>query len=180
MTIKPHIILKSRSGAALVIALLMMIVITLIGVASTSTSIFEIKLAGNKRGSISAFYAAEGGIQAVVADIANFNANNFTIVNPATLPVDLQNESIDSKFSSPSPSLPSGVNFDELPQLTIYHTTNVGAPRGLGFSATGNMEYEYYIMDSVGKDQTDTGLFRSTCQIREKVVRLVPTSQGGN
>jgi Tfp pilus assembly protein PilX len=179
MLTKPIDIFKNQSGAALVIALIMIIVMTLIGLAATFTSIFEIKLAGNKRGSTDAFYTADGGVQSIVANLANFNVpGNFTTVNPATLPTDLQSESINSKFSSPS--FPTGVNFVVPPQVTIYHTTRTSAPRGLGFSATGNIEYEHYIVDSLGRDQMDSSLIRSNSQIREKVVRLIPTSQGGN
>jgi type IV pilus assembly protein PilX len=179
MLTKPIDIFKNQSGAALVIALIMIIVMTLIVLAASFTSNFEIKLAGNKRGSTDAFYTADGGIQSIVANLANFNVpGNFTTVNPATLPTDLQSESINSKFSSPS--FPTGVNFVVPPQVTIYHTTRTSAPRGLGFSATGNIEYEHYIVDSKGKDQIGGGSSPSESQVREKVVRLIPTSQGGN
>jgi len=50
MTIKPCFSLNNQSGAALVIALVIMIVLTVIALAATFTSIFEIKLSGNKRG----------------------------------------------------------------------------------------------------------------------------------
>jgi type IV pilus assembly protein PilX len=126
MRIKPQIILREQSGAALVIALLMMIVITLIGVASTSTSIFEIKLAGNKRGSTSAFYAAESGIQIATANIQNFN---------------LDARYVDNKYDPFTDSNnPNPTNA----KVTInYDPTQEGAPRGLGFSATGNFEFKY-------------------------------------
>ena len=181
MTIRIHTLLDNQSGAALVIALIMIIVLTLIGLASTFTSIFEIKLSGNKRGSTDAFYTADGGAQGVIANLGNFNVpGNFNPVAPSSLPPYLQTEPIDSMFASPTLSLPSGVNFVDPPQVTIYHTTRTSAPRGLGFSATGNIEYEHYIVDSLGRDQMDSSLIRSNCQVREKVVRLAPTLQGGS
>jgi Tfp pilus assembly protein PilX len=174
-------IFRNQSGAALVIALVMMIVLTLIGLASTYTSIFEIRLSGNKRGSTDAFYTADGGVQVVKVDLtANFSApTGYAAVNPATLPVDLQNESIDSQRPLPTKTLPAGPSFTFSPTVKIYHTTRVGSPRGLHFSATGNIEYQYYIIDSIGRDQIDSSLIPSNCQAREKVVRLIPT-QGGN
>jgi len=172
---------KNQSGAALVIALIMIVVLTLIGLASTLTSNFEIKLSGNKRGSTDAFYAADGGAQAVLVNIANFDLpGNFNPVNQANLPPDLRNESIDTSFTTPALSLPAGVNFTTPPQVTVYHTTLTGAPRGLGLSASGGIEFENYVLNSTGTDQMDVALFRSTCQVRERVVRLIPTSQGGN
>ena len=165
-------ILRDQSGAALVIALVMIIVLTVIGLAANFTSIFEIKLSGNKRGSTDAFYTADGGVQAVLSELTNFNTVSYS--SPATPPDDLQNESIDSQLTSPTFSLPSGVNFVDPPQLTIYHTTKTGAPRGVGFSATGTIQYQYHIIDCVGRDQTDGSLIRSSSQVREKIVRLVP------
>jgi hypothetical protein len=170
-------ILRDRSGAALVIALVMIIVLTVIGLAANFTSIFEIKLSGNKRGSTDAFYTADGGVQAALADLTNLNTSvDYTAVDPSTLPKDLEKESIDlrlppDKIDFP---LPAGVSFVDPPRVTIYHTTKTGAPRGVGFSAAGTVEYQYHIVDSVGRDQMDGSLIRSSCQVREKIVRLVP------
>src|SRR4030042_4528316 len=101
--IRTNLILRGQSGAALVIALIIMVVLTLIGLASIFSSNFEVKLSGNKRGSTNAFYAADAGVQSVMANLSNFNlSGNFVTVNPSTLPTDLQNQSIDSKFPSPS------------------------------------------------------------------------------
>jgi hypothetical protein len=179
MDMKYSAILKDHSGVALVIAMLMITVLTLIGLASTYTSTVEIKLSGNKRGSTDAFYAADGGIQSVLPDIWNFNVPiNFVPVDRKALPADLQNESIDKKNSKPSLALPSGVSFVEPPRVTIYHTAQTNTPRGSGFSAI-NFEYDHYIIDSMGRDQTDVGLVRSNCQVREKIATVVPTLQGG-
>jgi len=169
-------ILREQSGVALVIALVMIVVLTVIGLAANFTSIFEIKLSGNKRGATDAFYTADGGVQAVLADLTNFNTSvGYTAVSPSTLPADLQNESIDSRLTSPSFSaLPAGKDFIERPQVTIYHTSKTGAPRGGGFSATGTVEYQYHIFDSTGRDQTDSSSIRSSSHVREKVVKLIP------
>jgi type IV pilus assembly protein PilX len=181
MTIKTNFCLRDQSGAALVIALIIMIVLTVIALASSFTSIFEIKLSGNKRGMTDAFYAADGGVQAVLPLITNFNTSSYTLIpNSGSLPQDLLSESIDSANYSPTFSLPSGVNFIVQPNVDIYHTTITGAPRNSGSSATGSYEYSYYIIHSNGVDQIDSSLIPSNCQVREKVVRLLPTSQGGN
>jgi hypothetical protein len=179
MDMKYSAILKDQSGVALVIAMLMITVLTLIGLASTYTSTVEIKLSGNKRGVTDAFYAADGGIQSVLPDIGNFNVwMSFVPVDSKALPADLQNEPIDKKNPKPSLALPSGVSFVEPPRVTIYHTAQTNAPRGSGFSAI-NFEFDHYIIDSIGRDQTDIGLVRSNCQVREKIATFVPTLQGG-
>ena len=181
MTIKANFSLKDQSGAALVIALIIMIVLTVIALASSFTSIFEIKLSGNKRGTTDAFYTADGGVQAVLPVITNFYTSNYTIIpNSGSLPQTIRNESIDSKFSSPTLSLPPGVSFTDPPNVTIYHTTNTGAPIGLGFSATGGYDFAYFVIDSIGRDQIDVALLKSNCEVIEKIMVLVPPMQGGN
>ncbi len=168
------LILGNQSGAALVVALLMIVILSLIGIASSSNSTFEIRLSGNKRGSTDAFYTADGGSKSVLPIIANFNTSSGYTTNLGTLPTELQWESIDQRLIAPALDLPGGVSFATQPQVTIYHTTVTKVPRGLGLSATA-FQYNYYIIDSIGQDQMDLSLIRSNCEIREKIVRLIPT-----
>ncbi len=178
MNLRNHAILKEQ-GMALVIAILMLLILTLMGTASVTTSTYEIRLSGSKRGLTDAFYATDGGIQSALAEIGNFNLSaRFVPVNPETLPEDLRDQSIDSKFSTPLLPLPPGVKFARPPKITIFHTQQMNAPRGSGFSAI-NFGYEHFIIDSVGTDQTDIGLVKSSSHITEKIVTVTPTPQGG-
>jgi len=56
-------ILRDQKGVALIVALLMLLVLTLIGISSISTTTFETNISGNERVGTDAFYASEGGIQ---------------------------------------------------------------------------------------------------------------------
>jgi uncharacterized protein (UPF0333 family) len=158
-----QIFLKTQSGVALVMALLMMVVLTLIGLASTFTSTFEIKLSGNKRGSTNAFYSADSGAQVVLSNIENFNLpGKYDIGNK-------YHYSLDSGVTNPTGA-----------DIVIYHdTTQSGAPRGLGLSATGNFDFAHYTVESKGQDQVDLSPVKSTTTVQQKVVRLTPTLQGG-
>jgi len=172
MATKLNITLKDQSGAVLVIALIMMIVLTLIGLASTFTSTFEIKLSGNKRGSTDAFYAAEGGVQATLANPANFTPSSYTLIpNSSGLPVDLRNEPIDKRLTGPVLLLPAGVNFSDQPQVTIYHLSRTGGEGTQGYIS------DSYIIDSVGRDQIGSGISRSTSELREKWLMRRPDDQ---
>jgi len=156
MAKKTNIILRSQSGTALVIALVMIIVISLIALASSYTSIFEIKLSGNKRGATDAFYAADTGIGEITTNIANFNLNSYSAATNQYIP-----------FSDPNNTTPNPTNA----QVNItYMPTQAGPPRGMGFSAY-NLNYGYYQVQSVGKDQAGSG---STTTVQEEVVRLLP------
>lgn len=158
MNKKTNIILEDQSGAALVIALIMIIVLSLIGLASTFTSTFEVKLSGNKRGSTDAFYSADSGVQVVMGRIENFNLSNYNLdtnkYNPFT---DLNN-----------------INPTNASVVITHDTVQVGAPRGSGFSAT-NFEFEHFLIQSTGQDQTELASSKSTTNLEEKVVRLIPT-----
>jgi hypothetical protein len=155
---------KDESGVALVVALILMIVLTLIGLASTFSSTYEIKLSGNKRGSTDAFYAADSGVQVTTANIKNFDL-------PGQYVGDKYNPFTDNNNPNPNPTLAS---------VLIQHYGNqTGAPRGFGMSAT-QVNYEHYMIESSGEDQIELNPIRSKCVIEEKVVRMVPTLQGGS
>lgn len=55
--------LKNNRGSALVFALLMLVVLTLIGISATTTTTFELQIAGNDKLYKRAFYAADGATE---------------------------------------------------------------------------------------------------------------------
>jgi hypothetical protein len=165
MPTNANTILTHQSGAALVIALVLLVVITLAGLASSYTSIFEIMLSGTKRASTNAFYAADTGINGMTTNIANFNLNLDSYktthqYRPFSDPANV----------TPNPTKVAGPTAP----ITNIHTQS-GPPRGMGFSAL-NLSYAYYEVRSVGKDQA-TLTSQSSATIQEEVVRLLPATQ---
>jgi hypothetical protein len=67
-------VFKNEKGVALVIALIMLIILTFIGISSISSSVFETKISGNERVGSSAFYAAEGGVNVGISRIPEITA----------------------------------------------------------------------------------------------------------
>ncbi len=159
-----ELLLKDESGIALVIALIMMIVLTLIGLAATFSSTFESRLSGNKRGSTDAFYAADSGVQVVLANVDNFDLPGKYTAN--------KYEPFNGKNITDNNPTGASVIIENYPNQT-------GPPRGLGMSAT-QINFEHYMIESTGEDQIEMNPVRSKCTIQEKVVRLVPTLQGGS
>ncbi len=154
---------KDDSGMALVIALIMMIVLTLIGLAATFSSTYESRLSGNKRGSTDAFYAADSGAQVVLANVENFD--------------------LPGKYTANKYEPFNGNSTDENPTgasvVIENYPTQTGPPRGFGMSAT-QINFEHYMIESTGEDQIELNPIRSKCTVQQKVVRLVPTLQGGS
>jgi len=60
---KPINRLKDQKGIALVIALIMLLVLTLIGLSAVSMTTYETNIAGNERLYNLTFYAADGGVE---------------------------------------------------------------------------------------------------------------------
>ena len=139
---------KTQSGSALVVALIIMIVITMIGLASSYTSIYEIIASGNKRASTSAFYGADAQAVAITANTANFPKNAIISIPQSTL------------------SFGGGVST----KGNILDTGPKKAPVGKGMSATAS--YLHFEIQAVGTESSGT---KTT--VVEEVVRVLPTAQ---
>jgi Tfp pilus assembly protein PilX len=177
MAMKNRLFLQNQSGSALVIALIILVVLTLISLSSSITSITEINLSGNKRGSADAFYAADGGIQAAMAQLSNFDSSTSDyalIASTGGISQDIINQSVDKSLPSNKVTFPAGVTFTPPPIIKIYHETNTGCPKGMGMPCDGSVIFAYYIIDSTGMDQAGTDLLRPQSEVVTTVVRVLP------
>jgi len=140
--------IKNESGVALVVALIMMTVLTLIGLASTFTSTFEIMLSGEKRRATDAFYSADSGANVILIRYVNFAPGRINY----------------DPFTDPANSNPTNVvakiDFDPFKK---------GPPTGFGF----NSNFAYFWVESKGNDGTGMAN-RSTCTIDLNAVRVLP------
>jgi Tfp pilus assembly protein PilX len=157
---KKKCFLKDQTGAAMIIALIMMVVLTLIGIASTFTSTFEIKLSGNKRGATDAFYAADSGVNVIAARTDNFNRTNY---DPTT---HNYNPFTDS----------DNVNVTNVQLNVNYKSDRKGPPRIGGYTAI-KLEYDHFVIQSIGKDQVEISPIKSVCTLEERVVRILPAQE---
>jgi hypothetical protein len=81
----------NENGIAMVVALVILLVLTLIGFSSISTSTFESSITGNERVGTDAFYAAEAGAQVGMNQI------------PATTAIPVTTLGADSSYWSGGP-----------------------------------------------------------------------------
>ena len=65
---------RSEKGAALIVALLLLLVLTVLALSLINTSTFEIGISGNEKTSLEAFYAAEAGIQTALSQLPSMEA----------------------------------------------------------------------------------------------------------
>ncbi|UCD85166.1 MAG: hypothetical protein JSU92_02955, partial [Deltaproteobacteria bacterium] len=66
-------LLRSRRGAALIVAMLLLIILTVLGLAAIQTSKTEIEIAGNERRSRCALYASDAGLQYALERVCGLN-----------------------------------------------------------------------------------------------------------
>lgn len=145
------IFLKNESGVVLVIALIMMTVLTLIGLAAKFTSIFEIILSGEKRRSTDAFYAADAGANILLTRYVNFNPNRASY----------------DPFTDPENKNPTGV------QAKIdFDPYKKEPPPGYGEKS----DYAYFWIESKGSDRTEATT-KTTFIINLNVVRVLPKDE---
>lgn len=68
-----------QKGVALVVALIMLLVLTFLGISSISSTIFEAKISGNERWGSASFYAAAGGVDVGISRIPDITAYSGSI-----------------------------------------------------------------------------------------------------
>jgi hypothetical protein len=146
---KEYILSGTEGGFALVITLLIMLVASVIGFAAMTTTDIEVRISGNNHWGNQAFYAADGAIEVALSDRSNFQR--------------------------------AGKNFDLTEPVrasvtVAYDPTQKGAPRGKGISAL-HFDFDHYLITSKG--YTSVASLSASSEVQEKVIKLVPTAQGG-
>jgi len=146
---KGYILSGTEGGFALVITLLIMLVASVIGFAAMTTTDIEVRISGNNHWGNQAFYAADGAVEVALADRSNFQR--------------------------------AGKNFDLTEPVrasvtVAYDPTQKGAPRGKGISAL-HFDFDHYLITSKG--YTSVATLSASSEVQEKVIKLVPTAQGG-
>ena len=74
---------REEKGVVLVLAMLLLLVSTLIGISALNTSIYDIRISGNQRASVQAFYAAEAGINEFMGRFRGGAANQVSDSDPS-------------------------------------------------------------------------------------------------
>lgn len=148
------VFLKKESGAALVIALIMMIVLTLIGLASTFTSTFEMILSGEKKRSTDAFYNTDNAPDIIMKYPPVFNPGvpTYNPLSPSSIIPSTEKSLVKAE---------ANINFD--PNKT-------GAPPGHSIT---EFNYAYFWLEVRGDDLTGMSN-KSRCTIDQNVVRVLP------
>lgn len=101
----PGAIHQTERGFVLFFALLILVILTLLGVAAMMTSTAEIKIAGNLKTATRSLYIAEGGIEAITVELQNSSTANFASTSAV---VNIQDHTIGT---APTTTLTNPVNW---------------------------------------------------------------------
>lgn len=123
----------TQQGSVTIIALMMLVVLTLLGVSVTRTSTTDIQIAANEIPFKQNFYLAEGGLHRESAELGR---GNYPLVDVNT-PGELANQS-----SSGLPGLPHEINGTSY-DFTVDYLGNFQPPAG--YSTIHFSRYDYFI-----------------------------------
>jgi hypothetical protein len=152
--------LRSQQGAALVIAIMILLLLTILGIYAVTTSTLETKIAGNERVLKDAFYSADGGIDCSRMVITLFiTQQNPTL--PSRTSVNNQNNFRDEVLGTTAVSPLPFVNFDyqyvgsnTSTRITVDRL-RVEDPAGenhdWGYPVSEKKTSIYYLLDSVSQ-----------------------------
>jgi Tfp pilus assembly protein PilX len=127
--------LNSERGAALLIAVLILLILTVIGVYAVTTSTLDTKITGFHKWHVEAFYAADAGLNYALADYpyGSLASGSWTHANLANQP-----------------------NFN----VTATYLCETPPPVGSGTGARAGFKAHHFRTDSVGSDSA--GIASST------------------
>lgn len=63
--------MANQKGVALLVALVMLLVMTLIGISAIGSTVYEAQISGNERFAAAAFYVSQGGVDVGISQLPN-------------------------------------------------------------------------------------------------------------
>jgi hypothetical protein len=153
---------QDERGAALILVMVMLVMLTFIGLAALSTSSTEMFLSANYRRSREAFEATEGAIDYMLVDNRNFFEPASGPGNPVSLPTVTLNVTD-----------PQGTVSISTPTVIYLNTWATAAGAGDSVALGGNQRADYFIVDVTG-----TGSLGSKSQQELVLLKVVPGKGG--
>lgn len=144
--------LNKQDGMALVIALVMLLILTLIGINAINTTTFEVNISGNQRIYNTAFYGADGGI------------DDFKATMNETDPRGIRNQLLDRSVNSYSDTIPGS-------NITYTITSTY-----LGDVNRGGIPYRVFRINSEGV----VPHFPMAGRVSVETIEEIDPSGGGN
>jgi Tfp pilus assembly protein PilX len=143
-------IYRKQQGAALIISLLMLLILTIIGISGMGDSIFDLRMTGNIQSHYDSMQQSDSGISAAMSQSSNFDRKDLS---------DIYNSSGTNALKD---DIKSTVNIDYL------YEGEVSAPL---LSSNQRFKTFYYIVDS---DHSDSATNAKTHTYQGAIVLVQP------
>jgi hypothetical protein len=121
--------LGGEKGIAMVVALVILLVLTVVGFSSINTTTFEANIAGNERLGTEAFYAAEGCIQMGISRLPDTTAFSVSTLGDASCWTGSIKDRSSPKSPAPGKTYPLH-GFDQSFSFRIYSVNASGSSLG--------------------------------------------------
>ena len=142
---------RGQSGAALVVGLLLLLVLTILAISGMTTATLELQMAGNEQYQERAFQAAEAGIeQAIEAGI--YTTDPAAIATKYTNPNSIDPVPIRGQGTQIANCSNQGTSADGRCEYFIRfdHASGVTPVPGGGYSLGTGLQAYHFVVDSVG------------------------------
>jgi type IV pilus assembly protein PilX len=139
--------IKNQNGAVLITALIMLILLTMLGLSSMTTTTMEERMAANSQEINRAFQAASSGLELVFSDEEAFNTSNTKA---------LDGTANDNYFKSDTTIGGDATDPNAYSATANYNAVflqQVSAPRGSGWDST----FAFYYFDLSASGSTASG-----------------------
>lgn len=153
--------MANEKGVALVMAMVMIVLLSILGAMSLSTSTIEIGISGNYRNSMEALYAAERAVE-----YAATNGNIYTTIGTSAIHEDLDNVTHSGNISITTIGRTSGL--DAAATNEVQFLSSGALPPGSG-SDPDLFGANYYLIAVTG-----TGPNSVIYKIEAQIARVVP------
>jgi hypothetical protein len=145
--------LKNEKGVALILALVMLAVMSILGAMALSTSTSDLAISGNYRATQQAFYSADRAVEYAMTNGAIYSA-----IGTGEVPLDQYN----SDLTVDGHGLQTGAGNE------VQYLTRGPLPLGTGSDPT-YFESRYYIISVTG-----SGPGNASARIENQIARIVP------
>ncbi len=159
--------LGDEQGMALIIVLMVLLLLTILGTTLLTSSTSDLRIAGNERNSLDAFYAADSALEYGMTTGTIFESiNGNTTVWPAS------GGGTGSNKDYNTVTIP-GTNSTAQVKVQLIATGSVPAGSGTqedsGLNGT-SFKANYFLVNAIGDDQNN----KATVQVETEVAKIVP------
>jgi hypothetical protein len=141
--------IENDKGSVTVLAVVLLMLLTLLGMAALSTSSIETQIAGNGMRSKLAFYAAESATAYVAWSPDLYGPDNIAALTPHFFPNDTVDPSITYEAITDSLPVAQSINATQSFNGKVGYDSSASTPRGLGYSV-GTFRAHVYRMECNG------------------------------